>query len=122
MPCEQESNLAQRSIADGGIGLDKEYLGHLTALLTAHAHPERIYLFGSWARGDETEDSDIDLLIIKNTDLPRYKRARGMRRLIRPYKYPLDLIVYTPEEFERERDVVGTIPYQVVREGVLLHG
>lgn len=102
--------------------MDKEYLGHLTALLAAQARPERIYLFGSWARGEETEDSDIDLLIIRRTTLPRYERAREVGMLIPHRKYPLDLLVYTPEEFEELKEVAGTIPYEVVQEGVLLYG
>lgn len=102
--------------------MDREYLERLTELLATQADPERIYLFGSWARGNETEDSDIDLLIVKKTALPRYERARELGMLIPHRKYPLDLLVYSPEEFEELKDVVGTIPYEVVQEGVLLYG
>ena len=104
------------------MSVDREYLKHLTDVLAVNVDPERIYLFGSCARGEDTEDSDIDLLLIKDTDLPRYERAREIGLLIRPRKYPLDLLIYTPGEFEELKDVVGTIPYKVAREGVLLYG
>lgn len=101
--------------------MDKEYIKTLVNVLATQLSPERVYLFGSCARGEDTEDSDIDLLIIKDTQLPRYERIREAQRLIRNRKYPLDLLVYTPDEFEEQKDVVGTIPYEVVQEGVLLY-
>jgi len=42
--------------------------------------------------------------------------------MIAPYKYPLDLPVYSRDEFEKEKNVAGTLAYQAVREGILLYG
>lgn len=61
--------------------------------------PERILVFGSAARGDVREDSDIDLLVVKRTD----KRwlDRGVEALLAiDSDLPVDVVVYTPEEFE----------------------
>jgi predicted nucleotidyltransferase len=60
--------------------------------------PERIILFGSMNRGHVTEWSDIDLVIIQDTNLPFLKRIQQVLRLLHP-KVGLDLLVYTPEEY-----------------------
>lgn len=98
----------------------KEFIASVTKVLVTRARPERVYLIGSFARGQEDCDSDIDLLVVKDTDLPRHKRARELRKMIAPYKYPLDLLVYSRDEFEKEKNVAGTLAYQAVREGILL--
>jgi predicted nucleotidyltransferase len=65
--------------------------------------PEKILLFGSYANGQANEDSDLDFIIIKNTDKPRYKRGREVRKLLIGSMVPIDLKVYTPSEFESEQ-------------------
>ena len=66
--------------------------------------PDKILLFGSYANGGANNDSDIDLLIIKNSDLPRYKRSAEIRKSLIGTKEPIDVIVYTQEEFDKEKD------------------
>lgn len=99
-----------------------EFIASITRVLVTSAQPERVYLIGSFARGQQDRDSDIDLLIIKDTTLPRHKRARELRKMIAPYKYPLDLLVYSRDEFEKEKNVIGTLAYQATREGIVLYG
>jgi len=60
--------------------------------------PERIILFGSLNRGQVSEWSDIDLVVVQDTDLPFLKRIQQVLRLLHP-KVGLDLLVYTPEEY-----------------------
>jgi predicted nucleotidyltransferase len=60
--------------------------------------PERIILFGSLNRGQVTEWSDIDLVIVQDTTLPFLKRIQQVLRLLHP-KVGLDILVYTPEEY-----------------------
>jgi len=55
--------------------------------------PEKILLFGSYARGDVTEDSDVDLLIVKDTDEEFLGRLRNVRRGLK-YNIPLDILIY----------------------------
>ncbi|MBI4646741.1 MAG: nucleotidyltransferase domain-containing protein [Bacteroidia bacterium] len=64
--------------------------------------PEKIYIFGSYAIGTATENSDLDLIIIKNTDLPPHKRIYNVRMLLLDTIFPLDILVYTPEEIYKE--------------------
>jgi len=63
----------------------------------------KIILFGSYAKGNYNEDSDIDLLIVKDTIEPRHKRSIEMQRLLKGSKLPVDILVYTNDEFDREK-------------------
>jgi predicted nucleotidyltransferase len=82
---------------------------------------ERIYLFGSHARGEADPDSDVDLVVLKPSTLPFLERLRETAAACDP-AWPVDLLVYTPAEFaQMERD--GNALVETVREeGVLLHG
>jgi predicted nucleotidyltransferase len=60
--------------------------------------PERIILFGSYGEAGFTEDSDIDLLVIKNTDKRPIERQLELERIISDRELALDVRVYTPEE------------------------
>ncbi len=64
--------------------------------------PEKIFLFGSHAKDNATNDSDIDLFIIKKTDKRKIERNREVRRCIKQYpSVGIDIIVYTPEELDK---------------------
>jgi len=69
-------------------------------LLITHYRPQRILLFGSLAQGRAGESSDIDLIVIKQTDKRFLDRIAEVLRLIKP-REALDVFVYTPEEFEQ---------------------
>lgn len=84
--------------------------------------PVSIYLFGSQANGSATGDSDIDLLVVMDSDLPPRKRSMLVKRLFPHRSFSLDAFVYTPQEFERYKDVPGTLVYQATHYGRLLHG
>jgi len=66
-------------------------------------YPDKIYLFGSYANGRANEDSDIDILVIKDTTEPKHKRSIEIQRLLIGSKIPADIIVYTNAEFEKEK-------------------
>ena len=84
-------------------------------------HPFRIYLFGSQAKGTGTKDSDIDLLIIADLEGPRQKINLTIRRLFPNRSFPLDVFVFTKEEFERQKILTNSISNIVLREGQLLY-
>jgi predicted nucleotidyltransferase len=60
------------------------------------------YLFGSWARGDADRLSDVDLIVVAASSRPFVDRFRDFPELLRG-PTGIDLLVYTPEEFARER-------------------
>lgn len=64
--------------------------------------PDKIILFGSHATGTANNDSDLDFIIVKNTNKPKHKRGRDVRRFLLGTMIPIDLKIYTPNEFENE--------------------
>ncbi len=83
--------------------------------------PEKIILFGSHAYGRPTKDSDVDLMVVMRTTAPYHKRAIPIRRALRGMGLPKDIVVRTPEEFERYRGVIGTIVYPAAHRGRVLY-
>jgi len=68
--------------------------------------PERIILFGSRVWGAATSESDLDVLVVKESSLREVERIREVSRLVQPRPLPLDILVKTPEEI-RERLAMG---------------
>lgn len=93
----------------------------ITAIVSGYK-PEKVILFGSYAYGEPTKDSDIDLLLIKDDDLPKIKRNRIARSYLRDFKFPVDVIVKSREEFETLKDVIGTVVYTANKYGKVVYG
>jgi predicted nucleotidyltransferase len=81
--------------------------------------PERILLFGSRARGTETRRSDLDLLLVLRTEAPPLTRIGQVLELLADSPWPVEVIVYTPEELAARADT----PFirRILREGRVLH-
>lgn len=63
--------------------------------------PEKIVLFGSYAYGVPSPDSDVDILVIMRTEASQRDRYLSVTRLLRPRPFPVDIIVRTPEEVQK---------------------
>lgn len=75
----------------------------VTLKIANNFQPEKIILFGSFAWGEPNENSDVDLFIIKKTDLSTREIAREIDGSIFPRPFPMDIVVYKPEQvLERE--------------------
>lgn len=72
----------------------------LVTRIAERARPERIVVFGSYAKGTATVGSDLDLLVVKDTHLPMSQRADDLRPIVAMSLIPVDVHVYTPEEVE----------------------
>ena len=83
--------------------------------------PNCVILFGSQARGDTDESSDVDLMVVLNHVPNKHHTAVEIRRSLRDVPVGKDIIVVTPGEIEREGDVVGTIAYEALREGKIVY-
>ena len=81
------------------------------------AGAEAVILFGSHARGDAGQSSDVDFLVIAENDLPRYKRSRQFYKLFKPYPFGMDILVYTPMEIEKGCKTPLSFVSTVLREG-----
>jgi predicted nucleotidyltransferase len=83
--------------------------------------PDKIILFGSHARGDAQEDSDVDLLVLfSELDDPR-RRANELYVALAGSALSKDIVVSTTERFERYRNVVNTVYWPAAREGKVLY-
>ena len=99
-----------------------EELRNITMRLAESLHPEKIYLFGSFARNEETEESDYDIYIVLSDDdttvktayLRAYRSVRGYRTR------PIDFIIGTASGFEN-RKRLPVIERTIANEGVLLY-
>lgn len=87
----------------------------------AVVRPQRVVLFGSYARGDAGPDSDLDLLVVTPFEGPRSQTALAVLMALVDLPVPTDAVVLQPEEWERWRNVPGTIAYPADREGVVLY-
>jgi len=83
--------------------------------------PQRIILFGSYGSGQPTPDSDLDLLVVMDSDLPRHKRATPIRLLFRPTPCAMDILVYTPEEIEYWNGTPNHIITEALRSGRVVY-
>lgn len=101
--------------------IDAEHILKVAAQIGEAAQAEQVIFFGSYAHGQATEHSDVDLLVIARSALPRYRRRRDLYRQLRPYPFSMDLLVYTPQEIEQAKQSPVSFVSQVLREGKLLY-
>ena len=101
-------------------------LAGILARLVAALGPERIYVFGSQARGTAGPNSDLDLMIVvPESDLPGHRRDQEAYRVAYPEtvrcRLPVEILVFTREEFESRLPAVASLPATIVREGRILY-
>ena len=103
--------------------IKREQIEEIIKRIVRSYRSEKIILFGSYAYGNPTENSDLDLLVVvKSSNLPRYKRAREIRKhLWGVTDIPKDILVYTEEEIEEWKEVEAAFITRVLREGRILY-
>ena len=84
-------------------------------------YPEKIILFGSFAYGNPTPDSDVDLLVIMETDAVSKERSWAVSRLLLPRAFPVDIIVRTPQEIDRALDKGDSFIREIMTQGKVLY-
>ena len=101
----------------------KKIILEVVGKLRSEYEPLKIILFGSYAYGNPTKDSDIDLLILKNTDKRRADRFVEVKRIIYnpDLKIPISPLVYTPEELEERLKIGDDFVKEIVRKGIVLY-
>ena len=109
--------LSPPHIGPDELALVTEALGRTLAVV----QPERVVLFGSYARGDAGPDSDLDLLVVSAFEGARSRLALRILEALAPLPVSKDVFVLTPSEWSRDQDIPGTLAYPAAREGVVLY-
>ena len=97
----------------------EEWLDEAVLRLRAELDPELVLLFGSRARGTATRRSDLDLLIVWNTQEPHLARIGRVLHLLSDSPWPVEVIAYTPLELEAKRS--STFVRGILNEGKVLY-
>jgi predicted nucleotidyltransferase len=104
----------------GGITV-QEKIQEMVRRIVERFEPEKIFLFGSYARGTATADSDVDLLVVMPVRGSRLEKTIEIRVAVHDIRVPKDIVVTTPEDFAWRKDIVGTLERPVMREGKVLY-
>lgn len=83
--------------------------------------PEKVFLFGSYAWGKPTKDSDIDLLLIKDTRVNKHKIQIFLGEILFGCGLPVDTLVYTPKEIERRIKLNDFFIRNIIKKGKMLY-
>ena len=83
-------------------------------------HPQKIILFGSYAYGTPRPESDVDLLVVMDTQLSELEQAAVICRTI-PYRFGLDLVVYTPENLRQRLEWGDSFLREIMHLGITLY-
>jgi len=103
-------------------GFKDQELTEIVRRLVAAYQPERIYLFGSKARGDSGGDSDYDLMVVTpDSAPPERKRSRLAYEALRGTGTAADVLVWSRKAFESRLHLRASLPHTVVSEGTLLY-
>ncbi|MDP2824454.1 MAG: nucleotidyltransferase domain-containing protein [Sulfuritalea sp.] len=90
--------------------------------IVAAANPTRVILFGSYARGEANEDSDLDLMVVEK-DVPNVgEEMVRLRSAVGSIGIGVDVLVYSEQEFAKRREWCSSPVYWAVREGKVLYG
>jgi predicted nucleotidyltransferase len=107
------------------IEVTDEVLADMVQTIVREVDPERIYLFGSRARGEARQDSDVDLLIIVHEPFgPEHSRFQEINRVYRAissFRIPNDVLLYSSDEFARWSRSLNHVVGRCSREGKLLY-
>jgi uncharacterized protein len=101
--------------------IDESTINQAVELLRHAAPGSTIIVFGSCARGEITEDSDLDVLVVEPKVMSRHEEMVRLRKVLRPLGIPADVLVASKDTFEYWSDTPNTIYYEVAREGRVFH-
>jgi len=101
--------------------ISDEILSKVKQRLVEGFHPEKIILFGSQARGTADDRSDVDILVVCSFTGKRRHLMLEMDRALRGLNLARDIVILTPEEFELDRHIPGTIARPAWKEGRVLY-
>ena len=102
-----------------------ETLTEIVQTIVEEVDPEQIYLFGSRARGDDRDDSDVDLLIVDRKPFgpgrSRFREINQIYQAFSSFRVPKDIVLYSSDEFAKWRTSINHVVGRCHREGRLLY-
>ena len=99
----------------------EQVIKEVTRRLVERFHPEAIILFGSQARGMAGDVSDLDLIVLCEGIRDRNALEADMIAALRGVPIAIDVLAYTPQEYDTESRIVGTVAYPASREGRVVY-
>jgi predicted nucleotidyltransferase len=100
---------------------EPEVLQEIITRVVQIAHPQRLILFGSAARGDMGPDSDVDLLVVVQDPVHRRDLAGKIYRNLHGVPVAVDVVVVTENDIREFGDKIGTVLYPALKEGVVVY-
>jgi uncharacterized protein len=105
--------------------ITSEQIAEIVRILSDSCNPEKIILFGSYAHGTAHSESDLDLAVIKKTELPYFQRPvellKALRAGRRRWFFPMDIVVYTPEEFKQHQNNQYHLIHEIALTGKVIY-
>ena len=103
--------------------ISKIQIQEIRNLIVKEYHPEKIILFGSYAKNTAQDKSDLDILIIGDIEKekPRWKRGLRLRTLLSEYSFSRDLIIYTNDEIANWINIPMSFVHTIFKEGKVLY-
>jgi predicted nucleotidyltransferase len=98
-----------------------ELLQNIVQRIVAGVRPQKIILFGSYAHGTPSPDSDLDILVIMNTQERHAERVLAVSRLLRPRPFPMDILVRTPDEIAAALEQRDSFIQEILSQGKVLY-
>jgi len=101
--------------------VDDSLFQEVVKRIVQNFNPQKIILFGSYAYGKPHERSDLDILVVMDSNLPRYKRSVLIYRVLADLLIPMDILVYTPQEIEAWKDVPQAFITSILKKGKVIY-
>jgi len=98
----------------------RQEISRVAQTIVRHYRPDKILLFGSFAYGNPRSDSDIDLLIVKNTRKRIFERIKDVIMMV-DSNYPIEPLVYTPREIEKRLSMGDFFMNEITTRGIPLY-
>jgi|JFJP01.1.fsa_nt_gi predicted nucleotidyltransferase len=102
IPFDKELRINLKLIIFAIIMIETRQINDIVNRIALNYNPEKIILFGSYAQGNYTDNSDLDFILVKETNAPKHKRGLEVRRLFYGLTIPMDFKIYTSSEFNNE--------------------